>query len=183
MDDTADEGWSQRLERISSQRPALTAEIHAETHDRHNIEFVHRKNRRGGGAQYWRVCMDCHVLVNGLDGPFKRSAVPGWEEIPLQSYAEVAEFLRPAHEERFEKYDSFKKDWWRAYNDYLKSSEWGTKRRLVMERDNGTCRRCSSEAEHVHHLNYDRVGNESMDDLVAFCAGCHRWVHSKEGKP
>jgi DNA-directed RNA polymerase subunit N (RpoN/RPB10) len=30
---------------------------------------------------------------------------------------------------------------------------------------------------HVHHIDYDRVGNESLGDLVVVCGDCHRKLH------
>ena len=30
---------------------------------------------------------------------------------------------------------------------------------------------------HVHHIDYDRVGNENFGDLIVICAGCHRMLH------
>ena len=168
--------WSAKLSEISQKRPALAEKINSETHEGHNLSFVHRKNRNVRHSQYWPICLDCRAL---LKGPVKRSAVPDLIELELQSFAKVAAFLAPAMEYRLEQYASFKEEWWRTYNDYLKSAKWRTMRSLVMERDNGTCRRCSSQAEHVHHLNYDRVGDESMSDLVAVCSGCHKWIHSR----
>jgi hypothetical protein len=30
---------------------------------------------------------------------------------------------------------------------------------------------------HVHHLNYQRLGDEMLFDLVALCEGCHQKLH------
>jgi 5-methylcytosine-specific restriction endonuclease McrA len=30
---------------------------------------------------------------------------------------------------------------------------------------------------HVHHITYDRLGNEAMADLRGLCAKCHKEVH------
>ena len=30
----------------------------------------------------------------------------------------------------------------------------------------------------LHHLTYERIGNEELDDLIALCSGCHQVVHA-----
>ena len=65
----------------------------------------------------------------------------------------------------------------RNYGLYLKSAEWKKKRDAVMKRDKGECVFCGDAAQHVHHLTYDRIYNESLYDLVAVCNECHKAVH------
>lgn len=65
-----------------------------------------------------------------------------------------------------------------AYADYLQSAEWRRVRSAVMRRANGVCEVCNAApASEVHHLTYDRIGNESLTDLVAICRGCHQEAH------
>ena len=64
------------------------------------------------------------------------------------------------------------------YADYLQTPEWTAKRELVLDRDSHCCHVCSSrESLNVHHLTYDRRGNEDLDDLVALCKTCHSCYH------
>lgn len=65
----------------------------------------------------------------------------------------------------------------RNYSLYLKSTEWKKKRDTVMKRDGGECVFCGDEAQHVHHLTYERVYNESLYDLIAVCNECHKAIH------
>ncbi len=65
----------------------------------------------------------------------------------------------------------------RNYGLYLKSAEWKKKRDAVVKRDKGECVFCGDTAQHVHHLTYERVYNESLYDLVAVCNECHKAVH------
>lgn len=30
---------------------------------------------------------------------------------------------------------------------------------------------------HVHHVDYDRIGNERFSDLMVICADCHSMLH------
>lgn len=65
------------------------------------------------------------------------------------------------------------KDW---YYSYLDSWQWSVIRDAVMERDDHTCE-CGDHATQVHHLTYDNVGDEELDDLVAICRDCHEFEH------
>ncbi len=38
---------------------------------------------------------------------------------------------------------------------------------------------CENQAEHVHHKNYDNVGKERLEDLLAVCKKCHGVHHHK----
>lgn len=73
------------------------------------------------------------------------------------------------------------KDKWRAmYNSYILSQQWAEKRKAVIARDNGVCRRCEDAAiDQVHHLTYERIGNEKLDDLIGLCATCHAIEHDE----
>ena len=62
------------------------------------------------------------------------------------------------------------------YHKYIQSEAWKEKRRVKLD----ACRRkceceggCTREATQVHHLHYDSLGNESLDDLQALCPKCH----------
>lgn len=68
--------------------------------------------------------------------------------------------------------------WWEWYNRYLASPQWQEKRRKVLGRCKGICEGCGKRpAHHIHHLTYDRVGDEMLFDLVAVCLDCHRRIH------
>lgn len=62
---------------------------------------------------------------------------------------------------------------------YYSSIEWARSRERIFERDNYQCRvlTCQKAAECVHHIVYDRFGEEHDFDLIALCNGCHKDVH------
>ncbi|MFA6128818.1 MAG: HNH endonuclease signature motif containing protein [Bacteroidales bacterium] len=65
------------------------------------------------------------------------------------------------------------------YQEYLLSPEWKDKRTLVLQRDNNICQSCKEQpAEQVHHLTYDNLFNEPLEDLQALCCKCHDKIHS-----
>lgn len=68
------------------------------------------------------------------------------------------------------------------YHTYIRSSEWKEKRKTKLEDCKSKCEcegECVREATQVHHLHYDTLGNESMEDLQALCAKCHMAKTSK----
>lgn len=62
---------------------------------------------------------------------------------------------------------------------YMKSKRWRKKRAKVLARDGHKCVQCkrSDRQLHVHHLTYERYGNERLDDLVTLCERCHSTEH------
>ena len=61
------------------------------------------------------------------------------------------------------------------YDRYLESPHWQTFRKAALakqarEHDSNFCHQCSStEALHVHHVTYERLGAERLDDVSIIC--------------
>jgi 5-methylcytosine-specific restriction endonuclease McrA len=101
------------------------------------------------------------------------------------------EFNKEAHERRKKLIDlernslyanrkiiDFKNSKYYKYREYLLSPEWREKRKLVLQRDNNICQSCKEKtAEQVHHLTYDNLFKEPLEDLQALCCKCHDKVH------
>lgn len=69
----------------------------------------------------------------------------------------------------------------KAYNDYLHSYEWRTKRKLALEFYGRNCCLCSStHSIQVHHRNYKNLFKENMEDLILLCESCHRNFHKQK---
>jgi hypothetical protein len=64
------------------------------------------------------------------------------------------------------------------YAEYLNSPEWKQRRQESLRRAKYTCARCGrikpAAQLHVHHLTYERLGNELPSDLQVVCLVCHR---------
>lgn len=60
----------------------------------------------------------------------------------------------------------------RAGVDYA-SEQWKTVRKERLLFDSGLCVFCKSPAEEVHHVTYENVGKESIEDLRSLCRLCH----------
>ena len=68
--------------------------------------------------------------------------------------------------------------------EYLKSSEWATKRALIFIRDNYKCQSCSIDTDlNIHHISYKNLGNEPLDELICLCQDCHTALHERVGYP
>lgn len=64
------------------------------------------------------------------------------------------------------------------YHEYMRSDKWREKRRQVILRAGGTCERCHLwPIVNVHHLTYERLGDELLEDLLGVCTRCHRSMH------
>ena len=64
------------------------------------------------------------------------------------------------------------------YERYIHSSQWRQTADKRLEVDGHICCVCGGKATDVHHLTYDRFGNEAMDDLVSLCRKCHGQAES-----
>lgn len=61
----------------------------------------------------------------------------------------------------------------------MQSPEWQAKRRKKLRQVGRKCQYCGRSKRQgirlqVHHLNYDRLGNEKMSDLAIACEDCHK---------
>lgn len=72
---------------------------------------------------------------------------------------------------------------YQRYAEYLASEHWqGLKARY---RQSDRPKRCACGARrrlHLHHLTYERLGAESLTDLILLCADCHDAAHRKNAK-
>lgn len=130
-----------------------------------------------GTIQYGLQCQNCGSWQSrkyksfGLSVP---SPLPEYDEEIKRNYRKrtTDEYVGKMNKEASEREDE--------YNQYIGSDKWKRKRIIVMERDNYMCQGClKNRADHVHHLTYDRFGNELLFDLVALCWICHDIAHGK----
>ena len=66
------------------------------------------------------------------------------------------------------------------YRDYLRTKHWKNIKKMYNKMYKYECSCCGSNKTglHLHHITYDRVGNEEIDDLVYLCKECHNKIHS-----
>lgn len=67
----------------------------------------------------------------------------------------------------------------RSYPHYLRSARWADKRREYQE--SGLPQDCfcgETEGIQLHHMTYERVGEELLTDLTPVCPPCHAMIHT-----
>jgi len=69
------------------------------------------------------------------------------------------------------------------YEKYRESPEWQVRRRAVLKRDNYICQQCKATDVplEVHHVTYENIGEEPIEDLVSLCRICHQNIHDTFG--
>ena len=75
------------------------------------------------------------------------------------------------------------------YEGYLMSQRWADKRQQKLEEENYTCEKCGYNPNwstspiyvplDVHHLTYDNLGDEPLEDLQVLCRSCHMLIHGR----
>lgn len=74
----------------------------------------------------------------------------------------------------------------KEYREYLKSTKWAGKRDYAIWHAGDECDECAdTERLTVHHITYERIGDERPEDLQCLCWPCHRNKHISpvEAKP
>ena len=104
------------------------------------------------------------------------SELPLWNKELEQTY--WRQMLSEAYEKREQERTKELQRWRRKYDAYLSSPKWKVLRRKVLARAKGICEGCEErKATQVHHLTYERLGNEMLFDLVAVCDACQKQIH------
>ena len=70
---------------------------------------------------------------------------------------------------------------YKDYSAYIGSSAWADVKRRYRASDlPQDCFCGETENLHLHHLTYERVGQEELTDLSPLCGDCHRMIHVLE---
>lgn len=125
-----------------------------------------------------RQCLDCGRNLGSV-----RRGKLGTADLPPFDHGLRERVLEARRGETRRLQDERRRAWWDWYAAYLACPEWHVRRAAVLERDGGRCRveGCDRPATQVHHLTYERVGYELLDDLAAVCDECHRKIHPHLG--
>jgi 5-methylcytosine-specific restriction endonuclease McrA len=136
------------------------------------------------GQRFYRLqCPDCGAA---LSGHLKFAVVDAWlaagKKLGTWDEEKYTDIIRRRFAASAEIRSEFGWDaygFWQRYDKYLHSDEWRARRERALNRDSHKCQQpgCRREADHVHHLNYDRVGEELDTDLTSVCFPCHQKLH------
>lgn len=64
-----------------------------------------------------------------------------------------------------------------GYATYLTSTHWRQFRRHAARQLRQVCACGARDGLELHHLTYERLGCEQLEDVAWLCAGCHRALH------
>jgi 5-methylcytosine-specific restriction endonuclease McrA len=165
--------------------PEYTKEVNALCQPcAHPRTELRRRVISNGQIRYGLQCLRCGDTVQAVPRANVQNVnqVPDYNPRIREAYREMRDRRLSEIREKYSRLQEAQRDqWWAWYNQYLKSPEWRQRRHLVMARAKGICEGCGIErAVHVHHLNYDRAGNEFLWDLVAVCNECHDRAHGRK---
>lgn len=143
-----------------------------------------RRRMKSNGQPYFKIqCPHCgkplsNHLAFDLVEDFRRT----WGSIKPWDYGKEKEWLdrRLTIGEILRQNENLRRraSWWFQYEEYLLSPIWSAVRRRIIERAGGSCERCRERPpKHIHHLCYQRLGEENDDDLMAVCVECHQALH------
>jgi predicted HNH restriction endonuclease len=69
----------------------------------------------------------------------------------------------------------------KEYNKYLRTIDWNKLVFAIYERDSFRCQQCfkdlSKRNGNVHHIHYNNIYKEKLEDLVLVCPDCHQLIH------
>jgi 5-methylcytosine-specific restriction endonuclease McrA len=106
-----------------------------------------------------RVCLDCGRAFQPVPGRRRNNRCPEHAEVPQERDTKRKTLWNKAHAGK--------------RRVYL-TQKWQRVRKVVLERDDRTCRRCGQPGNVVHHLEAARVSAEpyNPDMLVTVCRVC-----------
>jgi hypothetical protein len=80
------------------------------------------------------------------------------------------------------------------YEKYLETTHWQDFRKFALNEQakklgRNMCERCEREPDgergaelHVHHLTYERLGRELIEDVQIICRECHDMEHGRDAR-
>lgn len=69
------------------------------------------------------------------------------------------------------------------YNSYINSAHWRRFRKKAIAHYGRICSSCTQTDLpecHVHHLTYERLGHELLEDVAIMCPACHNRKHGRK---
>jgi len=68
-------------------------------------------------------------------------------------------------------------------SEYLQSPKWKELKQAKLDQVGHKCEFCGAISHlHLHHITYDKLGDEDLSDLAILCDKHHKQIHDKLGK-
>lgn len=134
-----------------------------------NTRFVDRKKAR------WIL----QEFVSGRANRENFSEVLAGYQRPARSQNQPQKPQRKHHHKKHKSHRKNGDEWWDKYEAYINSPKWKMFRRGVIKVRGNKCEDCSIPGPglHLHHLTYERLGNEIPEDVTLLCEPCHQERH------
>jgi 5-methylcytosine-specific restriction endonuclease McrA len=71
---------------------------------------------------------------------------------------------------------------YKSYRHYLTAAHWQDVKARYRASDLPQACFCGEDVVDLHHLTYERIGAEELDDLAPLCRRCHQLVHALEAR-
>jgi hypothetical protein len=149
----------------------------------HERKEKRRRVTRAGAETVGWQCLRCGTCTEGVPKRTVRNPweLPAWDKALEEAWSRLRDEFYAAERQRYEQHRADQdREFWERYERHLQSPKWRLLRRKVFERSRGLCEGCGmAPAEHVHHLTYERLGDEMLFDLAAVCNTCHEKIHGR----
>lgn len=132
-----------------------------------------------GRPAYYRQCIRCGHAGQAVSrktalSEAKGGNIPAFDDDAASRWdkAKTDEYMKVAY--------AIDQEFRLIYEDYLLSPQWKSKKEQVFNRSGGKCEVCEiNEATTAHHLTYEHLCCEPLDELMAVCDFCHDVLHGK----
>lgn len=144
-------------------------EIYVFEYDEHKPRFIRLQCNNCGGCLTMTKPFPFAEYSNKVEGEFSKLRFQEWKQARQTEGKQIGEIAQ---------YIKFTNTTFYKYNIYLQSYEWKILREEVLNRDNHRCQYCNqAKATEIHHLTYEHLGNELLNELISYCSACHLKVH------
>ena len=147
----------------------------------HETTETRYKVYSNGTKHYFAQCLKCGRQVGtAISHKDVSEYVQEWDKGLETGYQFLIDTLaNQIRDEQEALWRNRESEWHKAYQAYLQSPLWQSKRRRVLARDDRICQAClRREATQVHHKRYPKeFGKEPLFDLVSVCDLCHDALH------
>lgn len=143
----------------------------------HEIRELRLRVIAGGRNAHYRQCVVCGYAGNAVAKNTAQAELQGQAPPPFDNDLEYRWHGRK-HADYLSTYKQIRPMLHAEYEKYLASETWHQRRIATIRDANGVCQCCEHfPASQVHHLSYERIGNERASDLMAVCSFCHGLIH------
>jgi hypothetical protein len=98
-----------------------------------------------------------------------------WEQTCEEVYDEEIEIVGGSNLDK-----AVRKFGYKNYGDYLSSGKWGKFKQKYKESGRPQhCIYCNSTKYHLHHVTYENICREKLDDVIPLCSSCHKKEHGE----